>query len=562
MDEYFNLGDYYRPITTASKEAERWFNRGLIWCYAFHHTEAIRCFNKVIKADPSCAMGYWGLAYAFGPYYNITWNGMPPQMRAHALRQTFENSRKADQRKAGCTSVEKALIEAFIIRFPAANVDGDDDELEEVFAEWDLAYAHAMRKLYARFPDDQEICALTAESLMVRTPWQLWNLETGTPAEGADTLEAATILEESMARAAARGDQLHPGLHHFYIHCMEMSPTPEKALPVADRLRHLVPDAGHLNHMPSHIYVLCGQYAKTIDSNVEAVVADDKYLAVDSDPGIFTLYHTHNIHFQVYGALFSGQYTKARRAAEMVEERITFESIQIDIQSLANFLESLYPVKAHVYVRFGKWEEIIAEQLPEDQALYAVTTASWHYAKGIAHAVLGNIEEALAHQEHFRNALKIIPEDRINYQNAALDIMAIADAMLDGELEYRRENYEIAFEHLRRSVLLYDNLNYAEPWAWMQPPRHALGALLLEQGHVQEAAAVYRADLGLDNSLQRPSQHPNNVWALHGYAECCERLGHDEEAAIMRERLAAAEAVADVPITASCFCRKSSHCCD
>lgn len=559
MDNYFDLGAYHRTITTKSVDAQTWFNRGLSWCYAFHHTEALRCFNQVVALDPDCAMGYWGLAYAMGPYYNITWLKMPEPVQKKVLAETYRNSRQAHRLRAGTSPVERALIEAALSRFQADHVAEGAEE--ETFVAWDDAYANAMRDVYARFPLDYDVCALTAEALMVRTPWQLWDLANRVPADGADTLEAMTILETALARAETQNDTPHPGLHHFYIHCMEMSPEPERALAVSDRLRTLVPDAGHLTHMPSHIYVLCGQYAKTIDANVEAVVADDKYLAIDSNPGVFTVYHTHNIHFQVYGALFSGQYQKALRAATMVEERITEEALQIDSEFLVHFLEGLYPMKAHVYVRFGQWDAIIAEPLPSNAELFAVTTATWHYAKGIAHAVMGNIDEGLAAQALFRQALARIPAERISYQNASIDVLAIGDAMLDGELEYRRENYAVAFAHLRRSVTLYDNLNYAEPWAWMQPPRHALGALLLEQGHVAEAAQIYSADLGLDDTLQRSSQHPNNIWSLHGYAECCQLLEDKEGYAAIQPALAAAQAVADIEVNASCFCRKVGDCC-
>lgn len=556
MESYFDLGSYDREITTHSAEAQTWFNRGLNWCYAFHHTEALRCFQKVVELDPTCAMGYWGLAYAIGPYYNITWDKMPEPLQRMALAETFKNSRRAHSLIEGVSPVEAALIKAFLLRFQANHVANDD-----TFTEWNDAYANAMRTVYAQFPNDYDVCALTAEALMVRTPWQLWDLASGLPSEGADTLEIKTILETALNRAEDQGDIRHPGLHHFYIHTMEMSPEPEKALPISDRLRSMMPDAGHLNHMPSHIYVLCGQYAKAIQANVDAVAADDKYLAIDSTPGIFTVYHSHNMHFQVYGALFSGQYGEALRAAKEIETRITEDALQIEAQFLANFLEWTYPMRAHVYVRFGKWDEILAEPLPSKPEIYAVTTATWHYAKGIAHAVLGNIEKALEQQKLFREALAKIPEDRITYQNVSAEVLIIGDAMLDGELEYRRGNYDIAFEHLRRSVHLYDNLNYAEPWAWMQPPRHALGALLLEQGHVAEAAAVYKADLGLDDTLQRSSQHPNNIWSLHGYAECCQLLGDEAAYAAIQAQLAQAQAVADIAVNASCFCRKVDNCC-
>jgi tetratricopeptide (TPR) repeat protein len=416
--------------------------------------------------------------------------------------------------------------------------------------------------VYARFPHDYDVCALASEALMFRTPWQLWDLENRVPAEGADTAEAVTILETAMQRTAELGDTPHPGLLHFYIHCMEMSPEPEKALVASDTLQPLVPDSGHLTHMPSHIYIQCGQYEKAIEANLQASVADAKYVAIDSALGVFTVSRLHNLHFQVYGALFSGQYKVALRAANLIQATVTPEALRHENQFLVNRLEGLYGTKAHVYIRFGNWQEILDEPMPEHPLLMCVTTARWRYAKGIAYAVLGEVDKALEQQQLFREALAKIPEGRVIYHNESRDILSVAEAMLEGELEYRRENYDVAFSHLRRSVDLYDNLHYSEPWAWMQPPRHALGALLLEQGHVAEADHVYRADLGLDDTLVRPSQHLGNVWSLHGYAECCRRLGRTEEAAAMELHLQQAQAVADVPINASCFCRKVEECCD
>ncbi|ETX06234.1 tetratricopeptide repeat protein [Candidatus Entotheonella palauensis] len=557
MDHYFDLGRYSRPITTHSKEAQAWFDRGLIWCYGFHRTEALRCFQKVVEWDPDCAMGYWGLAYAIGPYYNISWPQMAPSARAKALAQTYEQARQAQSLAAQGTPAEQALCHAFTIRYAAPQVDDDN-----LFAQWDDAYAQVMRDVYAQFPHDYDVCALTGEALMCRTPWQLWDLENRMPAEGADTAEAVTILETAMQRAEDLGDVPHPGLLHFYIHCMEMSPEPERALPASYTLQTLAPDSGHLTHMPSHIYIQCGQYQQAIEANLQASVADAKYVAIDSALGVFTISRLHNLHFQVYGAMFSGQYEVALRAANRIQEVVTPEALRHEHQFLVNRLEGLYGTKAHVFIRFGKWQEILDEPMPDNPPLFCVTTARWRYAKGIAHAVRGNIDKALEQQHLFREAWANLPEGRVIYHNESRDIMAVAEAMLAGELEYRRANYDEAFSHLRRSVDFYDNLNYSEPWAWMQPPRHALGALLLEQGHVDEAAQTYRADLGLDDTLVRPSQHPGNVWSLHGYAECCRRLGHADEAADFELQLERAQAVADVTINASCFCRRVDDCCD
>ena len=557
MDSYFDLGNYSRPITTTVPEAQIWFDRGLNWSYGFHHKEALRCYQKVVELDPNCAMGYWGIAYALGPYYNIPWQKMGVEARIEIVKQTYENTQKANELAMTGTAVEQALCHAFTHRFPMGAAPDED-----VFDAWEDAYTDAMRDVYAQFSDDNDVCALTAEAMMVRTPWLLWDLENRVPAEGADTAEAIEIIETALQRIETLDQEPHPGLLHFYIHIMEMSPEPEKALPASKTLQNLVPDAGHLIHMPSHIYVLCGQYEETIQANVEAVVADDKYIAFDDELGLYTIYRLHNIHFQIYGALFLGQYQKALDAAKLIEKTVTPESLRHENSFLVNYLEAYFGMKVHVLIRFGKWQEILDAPFPEDMELFCVTTALWHYAKGIACAVLGDIDNALMYQAKFREALATLPKERLIFNNESRDILAVAEAMLAGELEYRRENYDDAFQLLRQSVALYDSLNYTEPWAWMQPPRHALGALLLEQGHVEEAVQIYRADLGLDDSLVRPSQHPANIWSLHGYAECCHRLGHTEEAARIDAQLEAAQKVADMSITASCFCRKVDHCCD
>jgi tetratricopeptide (TPR) repeat protein len=559
MEPYFSLGDYTRSISTNSDEAQTWFNRGLNWCYAFHHKEAIRCFQRAVELDPACAMGYWGIAYATGPYYNIPWAKMSPHGRLLAIAATYEAARKAVELAASSTltAVEKALCDALAQRFQASAADDED-----ILGRWDDDYADAMRGVYREFPGDYDVCALTAEALMVRTPWKLWDLQNRAPAEGTDTLEAIAIIESTLELLERNGDMEHPGLLHFYIHIMEMSPAPERALAASDKLRSLVPDAGHLIHMPSHIYILCGQYEKAIASNIEAVVADDKYLAVDSELGIYYVYLLHNIHFQVYGALFSGPYGPAMRAAIQMQATVRPEYLHAGHAFLVNHLEAFYGMKAHVLVRFGKWQAILDEPLPEDPALFCVTHAFWQYAKGIAHAVLGNIEEAIEQQRLLRAAIAAVPAERVVFQNESRDILAVAEVMLAGELEYRRKNYDVAFTRLREAVDLYDSLNYSEPWPWMMPPRHALGALLLEQGHVDEAAGVYRADLGLDDTLVRPSQHQNNIWSLLGYAECCERLGDSKTLEVIRPELAKAQQVADSSIEVSCFCRTTHACCD
>ena len=558
LDAYdFDLGTHTWTISTDSADAQRWFDLGLNWSYAFSREEAHRCFERVVEADPTCAIGYWGLAYSMGPYYNGPWDRMPPPLREHVNKQVYDFIEEAKRHLETASMAEQALIEAYSLRCPQPA----NDSLE-VYASWDDAYAEAMVEFAERFVEDDDVVALAIDALMCRTPWQLWDLENRAPAEGASTTKAIELLDMALDRAKIENRPPHPGLLHFKIHLMEMSPTPEAALPEADVLRRLVPDAAHLIHMPSHLYVLCGKFQDSLDSNIEAVVADEKYMRANPEVGIYSIYMLHNVHFQMYSAMFLGQYEPALRAGDQIWETVTPDVLRHENEFLVNYLEAFYGMKVHVYIRFGKWQEIIDEPMPEDPELFCVTTALWHYAKGVAYAATGDVENAAEQQRLFEQAFEAVPEERKVFNNESRDMLRVGEAMLAGELEYRRENYDEAFEHLRRCVDLYDHLNYSEPWVWMQPPRHALGALLLEQGHVEEAAAVYRADLGLDDTLVRPSQHPGNVWALHGYRECCELLGREEEAADIAAELAVALEVADVDVSSSCFCRLEESCCD
>jgi tetratricopeptide (TPR) repeat protein len=337
----------------------------------------------------------------------------------------------------------------------------------------------------------------------------------------------------------------------MYIHLMEMSPHPEKALKAGDALVNLAPDAGHLQHMATHIDLLCGHYQNVVARNDLAIVADRKYLARSGAENFYTVYRCHNYHFKIYGAMFLGQFQPAIEAADELAETLTEDVVR----PLADWLEAFIPMKQHVLIRFGKWEEIKAQELPEDRELYSVTTALISYAKTVAYAATGDIPNALAWRDDFRISKAAVPESRMLFNNTCIDILNIAEEMLEGELSYRQGDYEIAFAHLRRSVELEDTLPYDEPWGWMQPARHALGALLLEQGRLGEAEAVYRADLGLDDSLSRASQHPDNVWSLHGLHECLMLRGETGEAQMISQRLDMANARSDVPIRASCFCR-------
>lgn len=544
--DYYDLGTHSRTVTTSSPQAQLWFDRGLVWTYAFHHEEAVACFEAAAAADPDCAMAYWGIAYALGPNYNKPWEFFDGEDLVRTVDRTHAAVELAHEKaEAGATAVERALIDALRARYPQS-------EVVEDCSVWNAPYADSMRAVYELAADDPDIATLYADALMNLTPWQLWNLRTGEPEKDARTLEAKAVLDRAIAtEEGAR----HPGVLHMYIHLMEMSPTPETALPVADRLRGLVPDAGHLQHMPTHLDVLCGDYRRVVSDNSAAIVADEKFHARSGSMNFYTLYRSHNYHFKIYGAMFLGRSRTALDTAAQLEASIPEDLLRVQSPPMADWLEGFLAMRVHVLIRFGRWADILQLPLPADPELYSVTTAMVHYARGVALSATGRTDEAEDERRLFRDAVARVPETRMLFNNTCADILAIASAMLDGELEYRKGNFDAAFTALQRSIDLDDNLPYDEPWGWMQPTRHAYGALLLEQGRVAEAEVVYRADLGLDETLPRALQHPGNVWALHGFHECLVRLGKQGEAQIVAQQLKMAVAMADVEIAASCFCR-------
>jgi tetratricopeptide (TPR) repeat protein len=310
--------------------------------------------------------------------------------------------------------------------------------------------------------------------------------------------------------------------------------------------------------MPTHLDVLCGDYGRVVASNTDAIAADERYLARNGAMNFYTLYRCHDYHFKIYGAMFLGQSEVALSTAARLADSIPDGLLRAESPPMADWLEGFLAMRVHVLIRFGRWQDILDLPMPADPALYCVTTAMLRYAKGIACAALGRIAEAEAERELFRFAQAAVPATRTLFNNTCADVLAIAGAMLDGELDYRKGNVEAAFACLRRAIELDDGLPYDEPWGWMQPTRHAYGALLLEQGRVAEAETVYRADLGFDDTLPRACQHPGNVWSLHGFHECLVRLGKLGEAAIIEQQLRLTAALADVQIESSCFCRLAS----
>ncbi len=546
MDYPFDLGAYGRTVTTTVPAAQRWFDRGLNWTFGYNHEEAVACFERAAVADPRCAMAHWGIAYAAGPNYNMPWHLFDRKGRADALAQAHAATQVALALIDGVSAPEAALTQALPWRYPQA-------EVQEDMSPWNDAFCNAMRDVSARFPQDLDITAIFAEAIMNRTPWKMWDLATGQPAEGADTAEAVAVLERAFAAQPAAWD--HPGLLHLYVHLMEMSPFPERALRHGDRLRDMVPDAGHLIHMPTHIDVLCGYYQDVVTTNQQASRVDAKYRDYAGALNRYTGYRIHNYHFAIYGAMFLGQFRPALAAAEALINALPPEVLALESPPMADFTEGYIAMKQHVLIRFGRWDDVIAQPLPQDADLYSCTTAMMLYAKSVAHSALGQVPQAEAMRDAFLAAKTRVSKRRRVHNNIVPDLLEVATEMLLGELEYRRGNYDVAYAHLRRSVALDDALPYDEPWGWMQPARHALGALLLEQNHVDEAEAVYRADLGLDATLSRASQHPGNIWSLHGLHECLVRRGDTVETLHIKQQLDRAQARADVPVRSSCYCR-------
>ena len=545
----FDLGSYSRTVTTSSAEAQTWFDRGLNWTFNFRHEEAVACYQKALEADPNCAMAHWGISFALGPNYNMPWILYDPAGLANALGGAYDAMQAALGLLDGVTDFERAMIEALQARYPQRDPLAEAKDMRA----WDAAYADAMKALHQAMPDDLDIRAVYVEAIMDITPWRMWDLKTGQPWKHARTDEAMAVLDDSFANHPAAWD--HPGLLHLHVHLMEVSPFPQRALSTGDRLRRIMPDGGHLVHMPTHIDVLCGNYHDVLFWNERAIEADNKAREQSGDMNFYTLYRVHNFHFAIYGAMFLGQYEPAMRNAEGLIETVPEDLMRMESPPMADFVEGYLSMKQHVMVRFGKWNEILDLEPYKDEELYCSTNAMIHYAKTVAYAALGQVALAEQQLEVFRAAKAKVPESRTVHNNTCVDLLAIAEEMALGELEYRKGNHDVAFAHLRKSIELDDNLPYDEPWGWMQPTRHALGALLLEQGRVEEAEAVYRADLGLDPTLSRACQHPDNPWSLHGLHECLMRRGETQEAIMVKQRLDLAGARADVPITCSCFCR-------
>ncbi len=516
------LGSYRRKVTTRSPLAQRYFDQGLNFLFAFNHDQAIRSFEQAAREDPDCAMAYWGVAVANGPHINFP---MVPPERAKAAWAALGRARAL----AGSgTPAEKALIHALAQRYA--------DPQPEDRRPLDEAYAAAMRQVWQEFPRDAEAGVLFAEALMDLRPWDLWT------ADGKPQPETPEILETLEAVLKRSPD--HPLGLHLYIHAVEASREPGRAEAAADRLRLLTPGLGHLVHMPSHIDVLLGHWQKAIDANARAIEADRRYRAIEPRQGFYRLYMAHNRHMLAFAAMQQGE---SRKARESIREMLAEMPADWKEQNAA-IADGFHAMPFELAVRFGRWEELLAE--PEPPAYFPIARALRHAARGVAFAALGRVPEARASQQAFREAVARTPKEAGFGNNTAAGLFAVAEPMVEGEILFREGKREEGLAKLREAVRNEDQLRYDEPPDWIQPVRHALGASLMAAGQPAEAEQVYRADL---------RRWPENGWSLYGLADSLEAQGKREEAAGVRKRFARVWRNADVKLTSSCFCQPGTR---
>lgn len=514
---YDNLGDYSRVITTESPQAQAYFTQGLILTYGFNHAEAISAFEEAARLDPSCAMCYWGKAYALGPNINAP-------MAPEAVAPAFAALQQAQKLASGASPVEQALIEALAARYV---VDPAADR-----ATLDLAFAEAMGKVVAQFPADDDVGAIHAEALMNLTPWNYWTKE-GEPTEHTAAILAA--LEGVLARSPD-----HPGANHYYIHAVEASQDPGRAIPSAERLATLVPGAGHLVHMPAHTYWRVGRYQDAVEANEHAIHADESYLPDRPAPGFYALgYYPHNIHFLFAAAAMSGQSELAIEAARKLVAEVP-EAAYAEVPPLEDFL----PMPIMALARFGRWDEVLAEPKPAEQ--YQYTTGIWHYARGLALVRQGDLAEAAAELEQLEAlAAQQGLKDLVLYSfSPAATNLTLAAHTLRGELAGARGDVEAQIAELEQAVAIQDGFAYIEPPVWYYPVRQSLGAALLAAGRHAEAEAVFKEDL---------RQYPANGWSLFGLAASLKAQGKTAKAAEARAAFEEAWHHADVELTAPQF---------
>jgi tetratricopeptide (TPR) repeat protein len=474
------LGNHSHPIETKSELAQKFFDQGLALIFGFNHDEAARLFARAAELDPKSPMPHWGIALALGPNYN-----MPPvpereEKAWRAVAKAIELSRNAPEN-------ERAYVTALLTRYskdPAV----DRKKLA-------VDYKDAMNQVMRRYPDDLDAATLYAESMMNLRPWQLWTAE-GEPAEG--TLEILEVLEGVLRR-----DPDHPGANHYYIHAVEASKTPERALPSANRLGSIMPGAGHIVHMPSHIYLRVGEFEQSATVNVTAAEVDKKYIERSGSTGVYPLmYYSHNLHFVSYARMMQGKFNEAMEYAKKLSNNVAGS-----IDAMPN-IAPYGTFEWLALTRFAKWNEMLAQPEPKEKNNYL--QAMYRYARGVAYAGLGKVKEAQSERERMAEIAGLVPESDTLMVNAAKNVLAIGMADLDARIARAGKNTQAEIEHFRRAVALQDKLAYMEPPEWHYSVRESLGGALLRQGKAAEAEAVFRRDLEIN---------PRNGRSLFGLLE-------------------------------------------
>jgi tetratricopeptide (TPR) repeat protein len=502
------LGHHHHPVSTRNAEAQKFFDQGLILLYAFNHDESARSFARAAELDPNLAMAFWGLALVKGPNYNLDADDEQWQAAYAALQKALKLAEKAPE-------PERDYIQALAKRY------GPDPKADRM--KLAVAYKDAMGELARKYPDDLDAATLYAESAMNLRPWKLWGPD-GKPAEG--TEEIVTVLE-----AVLRRNPDHPGANHYYIHAIEASPHPERALPSARRLPSLVPAAGHLVHMPAHIYMRVGDYAAAARANVQAVAADQAYLKSRDVKGVYAMmYYSHNIHFLAVAHGFQGRSADAKKAADQLAAHV---GPHVDEMPM---LEGFLMVQPLVLARFQRWDDILAANMPGEKR--QITRAAWHFARSLACLARGKVKEAEQERQEFLALKKTIPDDaKISDWNTAQSVLGIAEVVLNAKLALARNDRRAAVELLRQGVQKEDALLYGEPPDWITPVRETLGAVLLLSGDAAEAEKVFRAGL---------EQHRRSGRCLLGLRESLKAQKKDHAARLVDQEFQAAWKNADV----------------
>jgi tetratricopeptide (TPR) repeat protein len=511
-----NLGTHSRKITTASPQAQAYFDQGLRLVYGFNHAEAQRAFREAARLDGGCAMCFWGIALTYGSNYNSPTDAR----REQGAWEAIQTARKL---AATATPRERAIIEALAVRHSA------DPKADR--AALDRAYADAMRQVAREYPGDPDAATFFADALMNLRPWQLWTRD-GKPEPG--TEEIVATLERVLA---ANPD--HPGALHLYIHAVEAGPEPERGAAAADRLGPLMPGAGHLVHMPSHIYYRVGRYADAVTANERAVAADRAYFAVSTPSEAYRMgYYPHNLDFIWIAASMEGRSADTVRAA-----RELAAASPAEMARQMSDMEMGPAAPLFALARFGRWEEILRKPAPDPALPYV--TGAWRYARGLAFAATGRPEQARAELAELNKiALTVSPDRTIGSFFKTADMLRLASEVLAGEIAARSGDTATAVRHLSAAVQMQDGHWFTEPPPWYFPVRQSLGAALLQGGRAAEAEDVYREDL---------LRNPNNGWSLFGLAQALRAQDKDAEASIVELRWERAWSRADVPLRASRF---------